>query len=103
MQSALVDSVIPEGKPGGHRRNIAVTASIVGLLVVNQNAFAQADKPKIIHDAEYYVLDAQHGEKWAVEDTIRLRVIAPGLSQGTIEPGKASGSLQKLASNAQTE
>ena len=23
---------------------------------------------KIIHDAEYYVLDAQHGEKWAAED-----------------------------------
>jgi arylsulfatase A-like enzyme len=27
-----------------------------------------AEKPKIIHDAEYYILDAQYGEKWAVED-----------------------------------
>ena len=26
------------------------------------------DKAKIIHDAEYYVLDAQNGERWAVED-----------------------------------
>lgn len=24
---------------------------------------------EIIHDAEYYILDAQHGEKWAAEDT----------------------------------
>ncbi|MGH2967337.1 MAG: sulfatase-like hydrolase/transferase, partial [Solirubrobacterales bacterium] len=22
----------------------------------------------VIHDSEYYILDAQHGEKWAVED-----------------------------------
>ncbi|MEX2188336.1 MAG: sulfatase-like hydrolase/transferase, partial [Pirellulales bacterium] len=27
----------------------------------------QVNKPKIIHDAEYYILDAQHGEKWKVE------------------------------------
>jgi hypothetical protein len=43
-------------------------ALIVGLLAVNQTAFAQADKSKIVHDAEHYILDAQHGEKWAVED-----------------------------------
>ena len=41
---------------------------IVGVLVINQTAFAQADAPKIIHDAEYYVLDAQYGERWAAED-----------------------------------
>ena len=29
---------------------------------------AQAARPRIIHDAEYYILDAQHGEKWAVQD-----------------------------------
>ncbi|MDZ4780810.1 MAG: sulfatase-like hydrolase/transferase [Planctomycetia bacterium] len=33
-----------------------------------RETFAQAEKPKIIHDAEYYILDAQHGEKWEVED-----------------------------------
>jgi hypothetical protein len=43
-------------------------ALIVGFLVVNQSAYAQTEKPKIIHDAEYYILDAQHGQKWAVED-----------------------------------
>ena len=30
---------------------------IVGLLVINQSAYAQTDKPKIIHDAEYYMTD----------------------------------------------
>ena len=45
-----------------------VAALLISLLVVNQSAHAQTDKPKIIHDAEYYILDAQHGEKWAVED-----------------------------------
>ena len=31
---------------------------------------AQAEDPakEIIHDAEYYVLEAQHGEKWAAQD-----------------------------------
>jgi arylsulfatase len=41
---------------------------MVGLLAVNQTAFAQADKPKIVHDSEYYIVEAQHGERWAVED-----------------------------------
>ena len=45
-----------------------VVALIVGVLVGNYTAFAQAGKPKIIHDAEYYILDAQYGEKWAAED-----------------------------------
>jgi arylsulfatase len=43
-------------------------ALIVGLLAVDQTAVAQADKPKIIHDSEYYILDALHGEQWAIED-----------------------------------
>ncbi|MGH6933130.1 MAG: sulfatase-like hydrolase/transferase [Dongiaceae bacterium] len=47
--------------------SIAV-AVIIGLLLVNQTAFAQPAKPKIIHDADYYILDAQHGQRWAVED-----------------------------------
>ena len=39
----------------------------LGLLAaVNLPVFA-ADKP-IVHDAEYYILDAQHGEQWKVED-----------------------------------
>ncbi|MBW1609116.1 MAG: sulfatase-like hydrolase/transferase, partial [Deltaproteobacteria bacterium] len=26
------------------------------------------EKSKIVHDAEYYILEAQHGKKWAAED-----------------------------------
>ena len=43
-------------------------AVVVGLLVISQTAAAQVSKPKIIHDSEYYILEAQHGQKWAVED-----------------------------------
>ena len=35
-------------------------AALAGLLTANAK--------EIIHDAEYYILDAQHGERWAVED-----------------------------------
>ena len=45
-----------------------IVALIVGLLVVNQTANAQGGKPQIIHDAEYYILEAQHGEVWAAQD-----------------------------------
>ncbi|MGH8616353.1 MAG: sulfatase-like hydrolase/transferase [Burkholderiales bacterium] len=42
----------------------------IGLLGLHESATAQTAKPtgKIVHDAEYYILDAQHGEKWAAED-----------------------------------
>ena len=43
-------------------------ALVVALLVISQTAAAQGGKPKIVHDSEYYILDAQHGQKWAVED-----------------------------------
>lgn len=31
-------------------------------------AFGQSDGDKIVHDAEYYILEAQNGEKWNAED-----------------------------------
>ena len=40
---------------------------LAALLLVAGVATVQA-KGKIIHDAEHYVLEAQHGEKWAKED-----------------------------------
>ncbi len=45
-----------------------VPFAVVGLLGVNKTAVAEVAKPKIIHDAEYYILAAQNGEKWKVED-----------------------------------
>jgi len=40
----------------------------VGLLAGAQIAVAQNEPPKIVHDAQYYVLDAQNGEQWTAED-----------------------------------
>lgn len=55
------------------RNNLrALTLAIVPLAVVvllgnSQTAVAQSDKSKIVHDAEYYILAAQNGEKWAAD------------------------------------
>ena len=38
-----------------------------GLVVLMFTAVVQA-KEKIVHDAEYYILEAQNGKLWAVED-----------------------------------
>jgi len=40
-----------------------LTALITGATV------SQAEEGKILHDAEHYILAAQHGERWAKEDT----------------------------------
>jgi arylsulfatase len=40
---------------------------VVGSVVLATGASAQAAS-KIVHDAEYYVLEAQHGERWAAQD-----------------------------------
>jgi len=45
---------------------LIAVALIAGLLVGNQTASAQ--QPAVVHDAEYYILDAQNGQKWAAED-----------------------------------
>jgi arylsulfatase len=52
------------------RPGLAILASaLASFVVIGQPAFGQTEnKPKIIHDAEYYILDAQYGEKWKVED-----------------------------------
>src|SRR5271168_1492407 len=33
-----------------------------------EGAVAQVHDPKIVHDSEYYIIEAQHGERWAAED-----------------------------------
>jgi len=47
------------------RRTIGstVVASLLGLLVVGA-----ASAQDIVHDAEYYILEAQNGNVWEVED-----------------------------------
>jgi len=52
-------------------RKIALT--LVALAVFAGAPLMAAD---IVHDAEYYVLEAQNGEKWAAEDTVLDRKLA---------------------------
>ncbi|MGH3329944.1 MAG: sulfatase-like hydrolase/transferase, partial [Nocardioidaceae bacterium] len=40
----------------------------LGPLVDKETLMAHTTDHGIVHDAEYYILDAQHGERWAVED-----------------------------------
>ena len=46
--------------------------SVAALLTFGSTPVLAKD---IIHDAEHYILAAQHGEKWAAEDLARRRVV----------------------------
>jgi archaellum biogenesis protein FlaJ (TadC family) len=46
-----------------------ITVFFVSLLLVFSIATAQA-KEKIVHDSEYYILEAQNGENWAAVDIL---------------------------------
>jgi arylsulfatase len=47
---------------------IMVPVVLAMLCLATNGALASDSKGKIVHDAEYYILDAQNGEKWAAED-----------------------------------
>ena len=47
---------------------IMVPVVLAMLCLATNGALASDSKRKIVHDAEYYILDAQNGEKWAAED-----------------------------------
>ena len=47
---------------------IMASAVLAMLCLTTNGALAGDSKGKIVHDAEYYILDAQNGEKWAAED-----------------------------------
>ena len=52
----------------GWMRPVLMSAALMlGCAAANQAAAAEHAKSKIIHDFEYYILEAQHGEKWAAE------------------------------------
>ena len=45
------------------------TSVFLCLLVAGSTvAVAQTDSKRVVHDAEYYILEAQHGEYWEAED-----------------------------------
>ena len=47
---------------------IMASAVLAMLCLTTNGALADSPKGKIVHDAEYYILDAQNGKKWAAED-----------------------------------
>ena len=40
----------------------------IAAMVMSSSIGLAKEKSKIVHDAEYYILEAQHGKKWAAED-----------------------------------
>lgn len=63
-------------------RYLAALATMGTAMVFCQSASAEGGK--IIHDAEHYVLEAQHGNKWAMEDSdIQVKLDALEAKHGT--------------------
>jgi len=48
------------------KRTLLVTA--LSLILISFFSITPQAEDKIVHDAEYYILEAQHGEKWTAED-----------------------------------
>ena len=47
--------------------NLATGTAVLAVLAMTAPAASAAD---IVHDAEYYILEAQNGEKWAEDDRV---------------------------------
>ena len=83
----MFERVIPQRRLG---------AALIGVTLALSGAFSQAQD--VVHDAEYYVLKAQHGERWAAEDRsldaklaeLRDEFMAE-LYQELFRPGEAAG------------
>jgi len=58
---------------------LTVTAVLAMMCLVAGSAPASGQTGKIIHDAEYYILEAQNGKKWA-EDVMKTTGKAAQLS-----------------------
>ena len=50
-------------------RKVIVSSLLIVFAASCNNAQPQASEPGIIHDAEYYVLEAQNRKRWAAEDS----------------------------------
>ena len=49
------------------RKSLAFTVALFGFLLTG-SVSAQPRQERIVHDAEFYVLEAQNGKRWAAED-----------------------------------
>ena len=59
------------------------------VMVLSPSCPAPAGAQEIVHDAEYYILEAQHGERWKAEDAEIAAKLAEetwlvSLSAGTV-------------------
>jgi hypothetical protein len=45
-----------------------IVLTVLALFSALVPAHAQEHKRRTVHDAEYYILESQHGQKWAAED-----------------------------------
>lgn len=54
------------------------TLTFLCLLLTCSPGCAQSKQDNIVHDAEYYILEAQNGKKWTAEVIIRLRLWGVG-------------------------
>ena len=56
--------------PKQYRHHIFVCGVISALMIASAASHSVAASGEIVHDAEYYILEAQNGEKWAADDKI---------------------------------
>ena len=49
-------------------QRVTIVVLSLQLFLIAGTAWAQPKSERIVHDAEYYILEAQNGEKWSVED-----------------------------------
>jgi len=52
----------------GNRINVLTILYAALAILLGTGAVAAKEGGKIVHDAEYYILEAQNGERWADED-----------------------------------
>ncbi len=50
------------------RKILTVCLSLVLGVLASSQAWSQSRPDNVVHDAEYYILEAQNGERWAAED-----------------------------------
>jgi arylsulfatase len=62
----------------------------IALIAVGLLAAGTAAAADIVHDAEYYILEAQNGKRWAVEDGELATSPACTANQPALPPGRPS-------------
>jgi len=70
-----MDQLFPVNRKKSHKILAVFLTTIIGLNFIVAAAYAK-EKSKIVHDAEYYVLEAQNGKKWVAEDKALTKKLA---------------------------